>query len=83
MSRRWPAAAAILKKVNFTNPQIAAAAAMVDVEGMTPEDAAKKWIAENEATWKAWLQLTVMIATHGPGAANRRVRSSHLSCLQA
>jgi glycine betaine/proline transport system substrate-binding protein len=41
--------------VDFTNSAIAAAAAMVDVDGMTPEDAAKKWIAENEATWKAWM----------------------------
>jgi glycine betaine/proline transport system substrate-binding protein len=29
---------------------------MVDVDGMTPEDAATKWVKENEATWKAWLQ---------------------------
>ncbi|WP_162918859.1 ABC transporter substrate-binding protein [Taklimakanibacter deserti] len=56
LAEKWPKAAAILKKVNFTNPQIAAAAAMVDVEGMTPEDAAKKWVTENEAVWKAWLQ---------------------------
>lgn len=54
--QKWPKADAILRKVNFTNPQIAAAAAMVDVEGMTPEDAAKKWIAENEAIWKTWVQ---------------------------
>ncbi|MEZ5924890.1 MAG: ABC transporter substrate-binding protein [Hyphomicrobiaceae bacterium] len=52
---KWPKAMEIIKKVNFTNPQIAAAAAMVDVDGMTPEDAAKKWMADNEATWKAWL----------------------------
>jgi glycine betaine/proline transport system substrate-binding protein len=56
LEAKWPKAAAILKKVNFTNPQIAAAAAMVDVDGMTPEDAAKKWVADNEATWKAWVQ---------------------------
>ena len=56
LAEKWPAATEILKKVNFTNPQIAAAAAMVDVDGMTPEDAAKKWVAENEAVWKAWLQ---------------------------
>ena len=56
LGEKWPKAAEILKKVNFTNPQIAAAAAMVDVEGMTPEDAAKKWGADNEATWKTWLQ---------------------------
>jgi glycine betaine/proline transport system substrate-binding protein len=55
LAKTWPAAEAFLRKVNFSNAQIAAAAAMVDVEGMTPEDAAKKWIAENEATWKAWM----------------------------
>ena len=52
----WPKAAAILKKVNFSNPQIAAAAALVDVDGMTPEDAAKKWIETNGDSVKAWLQ---------------------------
>ncbi len=46
----------MLKKVNFTNAQIAAAAAMVDVDGMTPEEAAKKWITENKATVDSWLQ---------------------------
>jgi len=40
--------------VNFTNDQIAAAAAMVDVDGMKPEDAAKKWVAANQASVKAW-----------------------------
>jgi glycine betaine/proline transport system substrate-binding protein len=55
LTEKWPGAEAILKKVSFTNPQIAAAASMVDVDGMTPEDAAKKWIAENEASWKAWV----------------------------
>ena len=56
LMEKWPGAVEILKKVNFTNPQIAAAAAMVDVDGMTPEDAAAKWIKDNEVTWKAWVQ---------------------------
>jgi glycine betaine/proline transport system substrate-binding protein len=56
LEQKWPEAAAFLKKVNFTNPQIAAAAALVDLDGMSPEDAAKKWIADNEAAWKAWVQ---------------------------
>jgi glycine betaine/proline transport system substrate-binding protein len=55
LSTKWPAANAFLSKVSFTNPQIAAAAAMVDVEGLSPEDAAKKWVSENEASWKAWM----------------------------
>lgn len=56
LAEKWPKANAILQKVNFTNAQIAAAASMVDVDGLTPEDAAKKWVAENEAIWKAWVQ---------------------------
>lgn len=56
LMEKWPKSAAMLQKVSFTNPQIAAAAAMVDVDGLTPEDAAKKWIADNEATWKTWVQ---------------------------
>ena len=55
MVRAWPAAGALLRKVDFSNDQIAAAAAMVDVDGLSPEAAADKWIADNEATWKAWL----------------------------
>jgi glycine betaine/proline transport system substrate-binding protein len=51
----WPAAYAFLQNVNFSNDQIAAAAAMVDVDGLSPEEAAEKWIADNEATWSAWM----------------------------
>lgn len=56
LGEKWPTAEAILKKVSFTNPQIAAAASMVDVDGMTPEDAATKWIADNPDVWKPWLE---------------------------
>ncbi|PZO81368.1 MAG: glycine/betaine ABC transporter substrate-binding protein [Mesorhizobium amorphae] len=55
LAEKWPEATEFLKKINFTNPQIAAAAAMVDVDGMTPEEAAAKWIEDNEAIWKAWM----------------------------
>jgi len=56
LEKKWPDGAALLKKISFTNGQIADAAAMVDVDGMSPEEAADKWIAENEATWKAWMK---------------------------
>lgn len=56
LAEKWPEATEFLKKVNITNPQFAAAAALVDVDGMTPEDAAAKWIADNEATWKPWTE---------------------------
>jgi glycine betaine/proline transport system substrate-binding protein len=56
LDEKWPEAAEILKKVDFTNAQLAAAAAMVDVDGMTAEEAAEKWVAENEAVWGPWLE---------------------------
>jgi len=56
MADKWPGAWAVLQKVNFTNAQIAAAALMVDVDGMTPEEAANKWIAENQAVVDSWKQ---------------------------
>ncbi len=52
---KWPAAFEFFKRVNFTNPEIAKAASMVDVDGLTPEEAATKWIADNETTWKKWI----------------------------
>lgn len=56
IAEKWPTADAMLHKVDFSNPQIAAAAAMVDVDGMTPEEAATKWIADNPTVWKPWLE---------------------------
>jgi glycine betaine/proline transport system substrate-binding protein len=56
MEKKWPKAYAVLKKVNFTNAQLAEMAKMVDVDGMEPEEAAKKWVADNEAVWKPWTE---------------------------
>ena len=47
-------AAAMFKKLAFTKNQISAMAALVDVDKITHEDAAKKWLADNEAVWKAF-----------------------------
>jgi len=55
LAKQFPAAWGVLQKINFTNAQIAAASVMVDVDGLAPEEAAEKWIAENEkiiASWK-------------------------------
>jgi len=50
-----PGAAAIFKKMSFSTGQIGAMAALVDLDKMTHEDAAKKWLADNESVWKAWM----------------------------
>jgi len=52
---KYPVAWRLLQNVNFTNPQIAEAAALVDVDELSPEDAAAKWLEANEAVWQPWL----------------------------
>lgn len=55
MPEKWPGAYAILTKVDFTNPQIAEMAKLVDIDEMEPEDAAAHWLETNEDIWSAWL----------------------------
>ncbi|WP_093256497.1 ABC transporter substrate-binding protein [Rubrimonas cliftonensis] len=55
MQEKWPRAYAMLGRVNFTNPQIAELAKMVDVDGLDPEEAAMEWIDANENVWAPWL----------------------------
>ncbi len=40
--------------MNFTNLDIAQLAMYVDIDGMEAEDAAAKWLAENEDRWMSW-----------------------------
>ena len=54
LSKTHPSAAAIFKKLSFSTSQIGAMAALVDVDKMTHEDAAKKWLADNEKVWQAF-----------------------------
>ena len=56
MEAKWPKAYVVLQKVDFTNAQLAEMAKMVDVDQMEPEDAATKWLADNEAVWKPWTE---------------------------
>ncbi|MEX2647692.1 MAG: ABC transporter substrate-binding protein [Alphaproteobacteria bacterium] len=55
MQGKWPKAYEFLEKMNFSNAQIAKAADMVDSDGLSPEEAATKWIEENEDGWRAWI----------------------------
>jgi glycine betaine/proline transport system substrate-binding protein len=56
MKEKWPAAYATLTKIDFTNPQIAEMAKLVDVDEMEPEEAAEAWLEANEAVWKPWTE---------------------------
>ncbi len=54
LAEKYPKAWAVMQKIDFDNAQIAAAALMVDVDGLSPEDAADKWIADNAAVVEGW-----------------------------
>lgn len=51
----WPKAYKLVQAINFSNADIAVMAKLVDIDGMEPEAAADKWMADNEAKWKAWV----------------------------
>lgn len=55
MADEWPAALAVIKKITFTRQDLDDAAKWVDVDNMSYEKAAAKWIDNNQARWKAWL----------------------------
>ena len=50
-----PAAALIVKRINFTNAMLANMAAAVDVGGKTPLAAAQEWLSANEDLWRGWI----------------------------
>lgn len=51
-----PAAYKMFSKLSFTTTQIGQMAALVDIDKLSHEDAAKKWLADNEAVWKPFTQ---------------------------
>ena len=55
MPDEWPDAYKIIQAMNFSNLDIAVMAKLADVDGMEPEEAADKWLADNESKWRGWL----------------------------
>jgi glycine betaine/proline transport system substrate-binding protein len=51
-----PAAYTAFSKLSFTTQQIGEMAALVDIEKMSHQDAAKAWLAANEDVWKPFTQ---------------------------
>jgi len=66
---KWPNAYAAVQKMNFTNLDIAQLAMYVDIDGMEPEDAAAKWLADNCARWTGWASADQSVCPEGPTAA--------------
>ncbi|WP_423916643.1 glycine betaine ABC transporter substrate-binding protein [Candidatus Poriferisodalis sp.] len=51
-----PSADNFLRAMSYDSADQIAMLAAVEGEGMSVDDAAAQWIADNEATWSAWLQ---------------------------
>lgn len=51
----FPCAYESLKKMNFSNGQIANAAALVDVDKHSYQEAADIWLKANQSVWEPWL----------------------------
>lgn len=45
----------MVKNINFNSAQILTAAAYAEVDEMSPEQAALRWIEENPQVWKQWM----------------------------
>lgn len=52
----WPTAYRILQNINFNNLDVAVMAKLADIDNLEPEEAADKWLADNEAKWKPWMK---------------------------
>ncbi|WP_426361782.1 ABC transporter substrate-binding protein [Streptomyces sp. E-08] len=48
-------AAAFLKKFRWTTAMQNDVALMIAEQGLSPQEAAGRWVKENESTWRAWL----------------------------
>jgi len=65
---KWPNAYAAVQKMNFTNLDIAQLAMYVDIDGMEPEDAADKWLADNCDRWTGWTGASSSACPEAPAA---------------
>ena len=55
MPTKWPAAYKALTRLSFTTNHVGTMAMYVDVEEMEHDEAAARWIEENESVWNPWL----------------------------
>ena len=69
MPVKWPAAYKALTRINFTTNHVGTMAMFVDVEEMEHDEAAARWIEENEDVWS---RLALRIAV-GAGADHASV----------
>lgn len=57
MEATWNCAYKTLKNITFNNAQIASASAFVDVDKLSYDEAAKRWLEDNSDVWKSWIPM--------------------------
>ncbi|NYZ68298.1 hypothetical protein H0A36_19975 [Endozoicomonas sp. SM1973] len=55
MKSKWPCVYKLVNNFNFSNEMIAEVAVWVDVDKMSHNEAADKWIKQYEEKWKTWI----------------------------
>ncbi|WP_157619191.1 ABC transporter substrate-binding protein [Psychromonas aquimarina] len=55
MQAKWSCAYQTLQNISFDNNQIAALAALVDIDKLTYKQAAEYWLTNNKAVWQQWI----------------------------
>jgi glycine betaine/proline transport system substrate-binding protein len=52
----WPCALQLVKAISFDNKEISETAALVEVSGLSAEQAAQRWLEQNHPRWQNWLE---------------------------
>src|SRR6056297_2791754 len=55
LPEQWPNAAKVIGNFTISNEDMGAMVADVDLNGKSVEEVVAAWMADNEATWKAWI----------------------------
>jgi glycine betaine/proline transport system substrate-binding protein len=58
LEEAYPDVFTFLSNMNYTTEDQIAMVAAVELDGLTPEEAAEAWVAENEDVWSEWLPDT-------------------------
>ncbi len=56
VEKKWPGAAAAIKKFNINNDEMGAMVSAIDLDKKSTDDVVAKWMADNEARWSTWIK---------------------------
>jgi glycine betaine/proline transport system substrate-binding protein len=56
VEKKWPGAAKAIRAFKIDNAAMGKLISAVDLDGKSVDDVVAQWMADNEATWKAWIE---------------------------